>query len=73
MLEMAYADSYDVAILVSGDGDMASAVNAVKRQGKHVEDISTPSNSSDHLRKICDRVLILDSIFLEDCWEADSN
>jgi uncharacterized LabA/DUF88 family protein len=69
MLEMAYANSYDTAILVSGDGDMASAVSAVKRLGKHVENVSTPSSSSDHLRKICDRVLILDEDYLGDCWE----
>ncbi|MCK6539692.1 MAG: NYN domain-containing protein [Anaerolineales bacterium] len=69
MLEMAYTDAYDTAILVSGDGDMASAVSAVKRLGKHVENVTTPSTSSDHLRKICDRVLILDNDFLNDCWE----
>jgi uncharacterized LabA/DUF88 family protein len=73
MLEMAYADSYDTAILVSGDGDMASVVEAVKRHGKHVENVSAPNNLSAHLRKICDRVLVLDSNFLDDCWESDNN
>ena len=71
MLEMAYANSYDTAVLVSGDGDMASVVEAVKRQGKHVENVSTPGNLSAHLRKICDRVLVLDNDFLCDCWESN--
>ncbi len=71
MVEMAYTNSYDTAILVSGDGDMASAVNAVKRLGKHVENVSAPSNLSSHLRKICDCVRILDNDFLSDCWKSD--
>ncbi len=37
MLKYAYDDLYDTAILVSGDGDFAAAVNAVKDRGKHVE------------------------------------
>jgi uncharacterized LabA/DUF88 family protein len=36
-LSLAYEDAYDVALLVSGDGDYAELVEALKRKGKHVE------------------------------------
>ena len=73
MLEMAFVNAYDTAILVSGDGDFAYAVSAVKRLGKHVENIATPHNLSYHLRKLCDHVLILDEDFLADCWKSNQN
>ncbi len=73
MLEMAYTDSYDTAMLVSGDGDMTSAVEAVKRRGKHVESVCARYHLSPHLRKICDRVVVLDEEFLHDCWESNGN
>ena len=36
-LSLAYQDAYDTALLVSGDGDYVELVEAIKRQGKHVE------------------------------------
>ncbi len=36
-LSLAFQDAYDTALLVSGDGDYAELVEAIKRQGKHVE------------------------------------
>lgn len=36
-LSLAYQDAYDTALLVSGDGDYAELVEAIKRLGKHVE------------------------------------
>lgn len=37
LLHFAWANLYDVAILVSGDGDFAYALQTVKNMGKHVE------------------------------------
>ena len=37
MLRMAYRNLYDVAILVSGDGDFEPVVESVEELGKHVE------------------------------------
>lgn len=34
---LAYENAYDVALLISGDGDYAELVEALKRKGKHVE------------------------------------
>lgn len=46
---MAYAAEYDVAILVSGDGDLAPAVTEVRRLGRVVENAMTRSRRSWHL------------------------
>lgn len=68
MLDLAYNDVYDTAILLSGDGDFARAVEVVKRLGKHVENASTRSCLSFHLRKTCDKTIIMDTKYLKDCW-----
>lgn len=36
-LSLAMTDAYDCALIVSGDGDYVELVEALKRQGKHVE------------------------------------
>ena len=68
MLQMAYSDAYDTAILVSGDGDLSKVVEIVQRMGKHVENASTPSCLSYHLRNVCDKTVILNKDFLKNCW-----
>jgi uncharacterized LabA/DUF88 family protein len=68
MLKYAQANTYDTAILVSGDGDFASAVNAVMDLGKHVENAQFRSGQSQHLRDVCDVGIQLDADFLKDCF-----
>lgn len=70
MLEMAFVNAYDTAIIVSGDSDLWHAVEVVKRLGKHIEIVATPTNLSRLLHQLCDKVLILDENFLADCWET---
>jgi len=55
MVAMGVRDHYDVAILVSGDGDFADAVQAVKDAGKHVE-LAFPKCKalSNQLLEACD-------------------
>lgn len=54
MLRLAYNNAYDVAILVSGDGDFSTAVEAVQDLGKHVENAISRSSISMELRRTCD-------------------
>jgi uncharacterized LabA/DUF88 family protein len=68
MLRLAYNNTYDTAILVSGDGDFADAVQAVKDTGKHVENASVKICQSFHLRQTCDRFILMDSAFLAPLW-----
>lgn len=71
MLVHAFRGSYDTAILVSGDTDYAAALQAVKDRGKHVEVVLFgEEGTSQHLREIADRTVIIDKKFLRGCWGA---
>jgi len=59
MVSMAFKGHYDVAILVSSDGDFGVAVSAVKDSGKHVEVACFPR--SYHLQGVADRVIALNA------------
>ncbi len=54
MLAGASKNLYDVAILVSGDGDLVEAVKAVKDLGKHVEVAAFLKGRSDELAAAAD-------------------
>lgn len=56
------ADYYDTAILVSGDGDLAYAVNAVSYRGARVEVVGLRSMTSESLLNVADRYIDLDTI-----------
>ena len=60
MLKFAYSGIYDTAILVSGDGDFALAIQAVKDLGKHVEVAYFRKQKSYHIIQACDRFIPLD-------------
>jgi uncharacterized LabA/DUF88 family protein len=53
---------------VSGDGDFAATVNAVKDRGKHVEHAYFKAAPSVALRKACDKYIALDRNFLSPCF-----
>ncbi|MBW4564113.1 MAG: NYN domain-containing protein [Mojavia pulchra JT2-VF2] len=53
---------YDTAVLVSGDGDLAYAVNAVASKGVRVEVVSLRTVSSDSLIDVADYFVDLDNI-----------
>jgi len=53
MVEQAYEDKFDIAILVSGDGDFVPAVKAVQRKNKIVENIYFKKSSSRNLKTHC--------------------
>ncbi|WP_204102559.1 NYN domain-containing protein [Spirulina sp. CCY15215] len=59
---MALVNAYDTAVLVSGDGDLAYAVDAVSYRGARVEVISLRSMTSDSLINVADRYIDLDQI-----------
>ncbi|QLE54928.1 NYN domain-containing protein [Nostoc sp. TCL26-01] len=56
------APYYDTAVLVSGDGDLAYAVNAVSSTGVRVEVVSLRTMTNDHLIDVADYFIDLDSI-----------
>ncbi|MGH1395228.1 MAG: NYN domain-containing protein [Trichormus sp.] len=56
------APYYDTAVLVSGDGDLAYAVNAVTSTGVRVEVVSLRTMTNDCLIDVADCFIDLDSI-----------
>jgi uncharacterized LabA/DUF88 family protein len=52
---MTLAGHYDTAVLVSGDGDLAYAVNAVSYRGARIEVVSLRSMTSDSLINVADQ------------------
>ncbi len=59
---LALVGSYDTAVLVSGDGDLAYAVDAVSYLGVRVEVVSLRSMTSDSLINVADRYVDLENI-----------
>jgi len=70
LLDLAYHNTYDTAILITGDGDFSKAVEMIQRMGKHVENSSTKSCLSFNLQKTCDKTVLLDSSLLDSCWRS---
>ncbi len=59
---MALVGAYDTAVLVSGDGDLAYAVDAVSYRGARVEVVSLRAMTSDSLINVADRYIDLEQI-----------
>lgn len=70
MLRYAYSGTYDVAVLISSDGDFAGAIHAVKEVGKHVEYVHFKEGVSRHLLDSCDVHTLLTKEFIEDCFHS---
>lgn len=68
MLTKAYKNHYDVAILISGDGDFAQVVQEVKDQAKHVELAVFPRQKYYDLRRGADRIVELSPGLMNGCW-----
>ncbi len=73
ILLFAWRDLYDSAILVSGDGDFAYALQAVKNFGKHTEVVSFPGNLSYELSQTADVLTLLEKDFFKGLWVSGRN
>ena len=68
LLHFAWINMYDVAMLVSGDGDFAYALQAVKNMGKHVEVAYFENNVSKDLLEVSDQRHLLNRNFFKGLW-----
>lgn len=59
---LAYENAYDIALLISGDGDYVELVEALKRKGKHVEVAMFKSQSAGILLEHVDVFHPLDDL-----------
>ncbi len=62
MISLAYENSYDTAVLVSGDGDFEPAIKQAQKLGKKVENAYFSASRSDFLRLVCNSSINLDKI-----------
>lgn len=62
LLGMAWENAFDVAILVSGDGDYVGAVDKVMSKGKNVEVVAFRGTCSSDLRRAAIRTSFIDDI-----------
>lgn len=67
LVAMAYRDEYDVAILASGDGDLAPAVREVRRLGRTVENAMPLGRHSWHLLQESSRFIPIDLALWQRC------
>jgi uncharacterized LabA/DUF88 family protein len=70
MLTHSFKNNYDTAVLVAGDNDFVSALQAVKDNGKHIEvALFGKEETSRELRRVADKILPVNPRFLNDCWK----
>lgn len=59
MISLAYEDAYDIAVILSGDGDYTALVDLVKSKGKKVWVVSFEESLSHSLRNCADKILLI--------------
>ncbi len=67
MVSFAYENHYDIAMLVSGDGDFVPAIKRVQKLGKSVENAFFSVSRANVLKEVCNSSLFLDEIIDEKC------
>lgn len=68
VVNYAYENMYDTAIIVSGDADYAYALQLVKNKGKHIEVAYFETNISRELQDLADNRHFLDRQYFEGLW-----
>ena len=70
MITHSFKNNYDVGILVAGDNDFVSAVQAVKDNGNHIEvALFGKEGTSRHLRSTADKIITINKSLLKGCWK----
>ena len=68
LVKGAFKNLYDVAIVVSGDGDFVPAVKTVREEKKIVENAYFKKSASNNLRMNCDTSFMLSKEILNVFW-----
>jgi len=58
----AFENKYDVAIIISNDGDFVPAVKKSQSYGKKVYNVKFPACDAHHLSKTCDKTIFINDI-----------
>lgn len=70
MVEGAFKDRFDIALIISGDGDFVPAVKSVQGEKKKVENLYFKNSSSRNLKKCCDSSIRLTKEILDKCFRS---
>ncbi len=62
ILSLGFHKAYDVAVLVSGDGDFIRAIEVIKSMGLRVEVAMFRNALNPDLKRIADRFIALDEL-----------
>jgi|GEM_PF-1740049 len=65
-------DSYDTAVIISGDRDFIPAIEYVRALGKRIEIMSYERSLAVQMRRVADRVTILDDAFIVSITSEDA-
>lgn len=68
MVAMAFLNHYDIAFLVSGDGDLAPAVDAVKAAGKQIIVAAFSRSRSAAVGNAADHEIVLSPAYMGGCY-----
>ncbi len=68
----AFRDTYDTAIVVSGDGDFYPAMQVAKDLGKHIEVVAFDSNLSPEAKRVADSATLLKKSYFTGLWTTRS-
>ncbi len=60
----AMQDTYDTAVIISGDRDFVPAIERIRAMGKRVEIISYESALSSQMKRLADRLTLIDDLFV---------
>lgn len=69
MVEGAADNKFDIAIIISGDGDFVPAVKAIQRKNKKVENAYFSRTASSYLKQTCDKSIKLTKQLLDKCFD----
>ena len=62
MISLAYENAYDIAFILSGDGDYKALIELVKSKGKKVWILSFRRSLSNALKECADKVFIVENM-----------
>lgn len=62
LVTLAFENKYDIAIVISNDGDFVPAVKKAQSYGKKVYNVKFPKCDAHHLSKTCDKTIFIDDV-----------
>ncbi len=68
LVQLAFENKYDIAIIVTGDGDFAGAVQLAKKYEKTIKHARFEGGFSTELNSVCDDEIVLNRDLFEGCY-----